>query len=92
MPGRRYPPPPKAAGVILDDPFTSTRGKAAADFKRQVRTKLLELHEEGVTLGAIRSLSNGQLTDNAILDILEARKVPVATYRILDDVLKKIQK
>jgi hypothetical protein len=37
-------------------------------------------------------MSNGQLTDNAILDILEARKVPVATYRILDDVLKKIQK
>lgn len=37
------------------------------------------------------ALSKGKLTDNTIMDILDAKRVPIETYRVLAKALDKAE-
>lgn len=60
---------------------------AAAAFKRETRDRLETAREQGLSIGAIVSHSNGTLTENQILTILEGGRQPVEVYRDLAAVL-----
>lgn len=60
---------------------------AAAVFKRETRDRLETAREQGLSIGAIVSHSNGTLTENQILTILEGGRQSVEVYRDLAAVL-----
>ena len=46
---------------------------------------------DGLKLDRIVALSKGKLTENTIMDILDAKRVPIDTYRALAKVLDKAE-
>lgn len=55
--------------------------KAAAAFKQATRARLLDARRQGLGAAKLAELSDGALSKEEILDILEGKKQPVETYR-----------
>ncbi|MDO4989328.1 MAG: hypothetical protein Q4E45_02370 [Eubacteriales bacterium] len=72
-------------------PKGNTYGADAAAFKRMVRERMLRLRQGGVNTPMIIKTGNGNLTEGQVLDIIEAKKVPIAVYRVLDGILDLIE-
>ena len=70
----------------------NTRSHDAAVFKRQVRERMLEMRKRGLTTPLIVKKGNANITEQQISDILAAKPVPVAEYRVLEAVLDMIEK
>ena len=67
-------------------------GADAATFKRETVARLRRMREGGLTIAEIVSASKGSIEDETVLDILNARRVPIVAYRHLAAVLDKIEK
>lgn len=72
-------------------PHGNTYGADAADFKRETVRRLRQMRAEGLTIAKIVSISNGSIKEESVLDILAAKRVPIAVYRLLAAVLDKIE-
>ena len=57
------------------------------EFKRATFRKLEEARAAGLTVGAIVAASGGKLSENTVLDILNAAPRPIEDYRALDAAL-----
>lgn len=73
-------------------PRGNTRASDALIFKRETLNRLLRLRENGITIDQIVSASRGNLTDDVVLNILQARKMSISYYRKLAAALDKIEK
>ena len=49
------------------------------------------MRKDGLTIGKIVDTSNGAVTEHTVMDILDAKRVPIAVYRLLAAVLDKIE-
>ena len=78
---------PKKQGA----PHGNTYGADAADFKRETVRRLRQMRAEGLTIAKIVRVSNGSIKEESVLDILAAKRVPIAVYRLLAAVLDKIE-
>lgn len=81
------PVAPNKAGA----PRGNTNGADAAKFKREVLARLMRMRGDGLTIEKIVRESEGNLTDDIILNILQARKMAVAYYRHLNAALDRIE-
>ena len=77
---------PKKQGA----PKGNTNGADAAKFKRETVERLRKMRQDGLTIAQIASAS--RMEDGIILDILAAKRVPIASYRKLAAALDKIEK
>lgn len=59
------------------------------EFKRATFARLQEAKTGGLTIGAIVAASDGRLTENTVLDILNAAPRPIEDYRALDAALDR---
>ena len=82
------------------EPIASNRGGAprgnanasdAAKFKREVLARLMRMREDGLTIDRIVRESKGNLTDDIVLNILQARKMSISYYRKLAAALDRIE-
>lgn len=82
------------------EPIAPNRGGAprgnanasdAAKFKRETFERLMRMREGGITIDQIVSASRGNLTDDVVLNILQARKMSVSYYRKMAAALDKIE-
>ena len=64
---------------------------AAAEEKRRIRTRLMDTRKDGVGVLDIVKISNGNIKEETIRDIIQSKPVPVAVYRILDAALDKLE-
>lgn len=78
---------PKKQGA----PKGNTNGADAAKFKRETLERLRKMRQDGLTIAKIVSVSNGSIKEDSVLDILSAKRVPIAVYRLLAAVLDKIE-
>lgn len=62
------------------------------EFKRATFARLQEAKAGGLTIGAIVAASEGKLTENTVLDILNAAPRPIEDYRALDAALDECAK
>ena len=69
----------------------NTSAADAAAFKREVLERLRQMRKDGLTIGKIVDVSNGAVTEHTVMDILDAKRVPIAVYRLLAAVLDKIE-
>lgn len=60
------------------------------DYKRSVLQRLREARAQGVTSAAIAAASAGKLTENAVMDFLEAAFRPIDDYRELEAALDRL--
>lgn len=60
------------------------------DYKRSVLQRLREARAQGVTSAAIAAASAGKLTENAVIDFLEAAFRPIDDYRELEAALDRL--
>lgn len=60
------------------------------EYKRSVLQRLSEARAQGVTVAAIAAASTGKLTENAVMDFLEAAFRPIDDYRELEAALDRI--
>ena len=91
----------EAAGELRGfEPIAPNRGGAprgnanasdAAKFKRATFERLMRMREGGITIDQIVSASRGNLTDDVVLNILQARKMSISYYRKLAAALDKIE-
>ena len=72
-------------------PRGNTNGADAAKFKREVLARLMKMRGDGLTLERIVRESDGSLTDDIILNILQARKIAICFYRKLNTALDRIE-
>lgn len=72
-------------------PKGNTYSADAAAFKRMVRERLLRLRQNGVSTPMIIKTGDGNITEIQVLDIIEAKHVPIAVYRVLDRILDLIE-
>ena len=72
-------------------PRGNTYGADAVKFKRETLERLRQMRAEGLTIAKIVSVSNGSIKEESVLDILAAKRVPIAVYRLLAAVLDKIE-
>ena len=72
-------------------PRGNTNGADAAKFKREVLARLMRMRGDGLTIERIVRESKGNLTDDIVLNILQARKMAVAYYRHLKAALDRIE-
>ena len=75
------------------EPVEVKKGKAAeaAEYKRGVRERFLQLRAGGLTLPQVKKAVEGNISEDQILAILEGRRVPVAAYRVLAAGLDRIE-
>ena len=59
------------------------------EFKRATFARLQEAKAGGLTIGAIVAASDGKVTENTVLDILNAAPRPIEDYRALDAALDR---
>ena len=52
----------------------------------------MRLRDAGTTLAQIVKTAEGNITENQLLDILEAKRVPLAVYKVLAGVLDLMDK
>ncbi len=91
----------EAAGELRGfEPIAPNRGGAprgnanasdAAKFKRETFERLTRMRESGITIDQIVSASRGNLTDDVVLNILQARKMSISYYRKLAAALDRIE-
>ena len=91
----------EAAGELRGfEPIAPNRGGAprgnanasdAAKFKRPTFERLMRMREGGITIDQIVSASSGNLTDDVVLNILQARKMSISYYRKLAAALDRIE-
>ena len=62
---------------------------AAAAYKRNVKARLEEARKQGTSIGKIVHASDGLLSENQLLTILDGGRLPIGTYRDLAAVLDK---
>jgi len=62
---------------------------AAAD-KRRIRDRLLQMRQNGLSTPALLRAAGGNITAAQVTDIIEAKSVPIAVYRLLDKVLEML--
>ena len=62
---------------------------AAAAYKRNVKARLEEARKQGTSIGKIVHASDGILSENQLLTILDGGRLPIGTYRDLSAVLDK---
>ena len=69
------------------------RGNAgdAARYKREILARLLRMRRDGLTIAKIVNVANGSIKEETVLDILAAKRVPIAVYRLLAEVLDQIE-
>ena len=60
------------------------------EFKRATFARLQEAKAGGLTIGAIVAASDGKVTENTVLDILNAAPRPIEDYRALAAALDKL--
>lgn len=72
-------------------PRGNTNGADAAQYKREVLARLMKMRGDGITIERIVRESKGNLTDDIVLNILQARKMAVAYYRHLNAALDRIE-
>lgn len=60
------------------------------EYKRSVLQRLSEARAQGVTSAAIAAASAGKLTENAVMDFLEAAFIPIDDYRELEAALDRL--
>ena len=82
------------------EPIAPNRGGAprgnanasdAAKFKRETFERLTRMREGGITIDQIVRASNRNLTDDVVLNILQARKMSISYYRKLAAALDRIE-
>jgi len=69
----------------------NTSSSDAAKFKRETLARLMRLRGDGITIDSIVRASNGNLNDDVVLNILQARKMSIAYYRKLAAALDRIE-
>lgn len=94
-------PAGESAGELAGfEPIAPNRGGAprgnanasdAAKFKRETFERLTRMREGGITIDQIVSASRGNLTDDVVLNILQARKMSISYYRKLAVALDRIE-
>lgn len=62
---------------------------AEREFKMRVADRLRDLRAQGLRTGDIVRISGGNVTDSAVLSILDGQFRPIADYRALDAALEK---
>lgn len=72
-------------------PRGNTNVADGAKFKRETLARLLRMRKDGLTIARIVNVSNGSIKEETVLDILGAKRVPIACYRLLAAVLDKIE-
>lgn len=72
-------------------PRGNTNGSDAAKFKREVLARLMRMRGDGLTIERIVRESKGNLTDDVVLNILQARKMSISYYRKLAAALDRIE-
>lgn len=72
-------------------PLTESPAAKAAAEKRRIRERFMRARENGVTVGAVRKAANGGITEESLRDIIDAKPVPVAVYRVLDKALDHLE-
>ena len=90
-PAEEPAPPYPAPGPELTEPNPKATGAYAA-FKQEQRDRLLRVRDAGQTLAQIVKTAEGNITENQLLDILEAKRVPLAVYKVLAGVLDLMDK
>lgn len=60
------------------------------EYKRSVLQRLSEARAQGVTSAAIAAASAGKLTENTVMDVLEAVFRPIEDYRALESALDRL--
>ena len=93
------PPPSDPPGDLTGfEPVTVNKGGAprgnasdAPRYKREILARLLRMRKDGLTIAKIVNVSNGSIKEETVLDILDAKRVPIAVYRLLAAVLDKIE-
>ena len=74
------PPPPKEKPA---KPAKDAGAAAAAKFKRETLQRLQAARKNGLSTPQIVKLAENNVTEDQIREILDAKPVPVAVYRIL---------
>lgn len=72
-------------------PRGNANASDAAKFKRETFERLTRMRESGITIDQIVSASRGNLTDDVVLNILQARKMSISYYRKLAAALDRIE-
>lgn len=97
--GSVMPPPTDQPSELTGfEPVTVNKGGAprgnasdAAKFKRETLARLLRMRKDGLTIAKIVNVANGSIKEETVLDILGAKRVPIAVYRLLAAVLDQIE-
>ena len=86
-----YPVTPIKTEDILNDELIEglAPAAAAAAYKRNVKARLEEARKQGTSIGKIVHASDGILSENQLLTILDGGRLPIGTYRDLAAVLDK---
>ncbi len=69
----------------------NTRASDAWLFKRETFERLTRMRKSGITINQIVSASRGNLTDDVVLNILQAGKMSISYYRKLAAALDRIE-
>ncbi len=72
-------------------PVGNTRASDAWLFKRETFERLTRMRKSGITINQIVSASRGNLTDDVVLNILQAGKMSISYYRKLAAALDRIE-
>ena len=83
--------PPAPAPKAAPAPPTKTDARKDAQFKRRARESLMSMRKAGLTTKKIVEEANGNITEDQIRDIIEAKAVPMAVYQTLAATLKRLE-
>ena len=79
-----------AEPLISDELIKGLAPAAAAAYKRTVKARLEDARKQGTSIGKIVHASDGLLSENQLLTILDGGRLPIGNYRDLAAVLDKI--
>lgn len=93
---RNAAPPAKIDGSTLAgfEPVQVNKESpaAAAAYKRAQKARLEELRKRGIGLGAIAAASGGMVTEGLLMDIIDAKRVAIADYRLVEAAMAAAEK
>lgn len=96
MAERKAAEPAKIEGETLAgfEPVSASKEApaAAAAYKRAQKARLEELRKGGIGLGAIAAASGGMVTEGLLMDILDAKRVAIADYRLVEAAMAAAEK
>lgn len=79
-----------SAGPKAEAPRKHNGAADAAADKRRIRDRLLQMRQNGLSTPALLRAAGGNITEAQVADIIEAKPVPIAVYRLLDKVLEML--